>query len=1180
MNILVVDDIAANRKLLRVILESEGHFILEAADGVEALAVLNHTKVDAIISDILMPRMDGFRFCYEVRASDSYRHLPFIFYTANYTSSSDEKLAFEMGADKFLIKPVPASEMILALREVLTGPRRSLTVMEPSQELNLMKEYNQRLVAKLEQKNIELISRNEELIRSEQKMSLQSTALETAANGVLIVDTNGIILWVNSAFVTLTGYTSEEAVGKTPRLLKSGQHGREFYQELWRTILAGHTWRGNFINRRKNGNIYQDEHTITPVRSKQGVITHFVAIMNDVTGRKRAEQKLRESEERLEMVTEKMSEGLVLSDLDGHLLRWNRAALEMHAFASDDERRDQLSELTKIFELSTIDGAILPLEQWPLSRILRNEDIRNLEVRLRRIGSEWQRIFSHSGAIVREASGKQTAFLTINDITERKKSEQRLTLLAACVSQLNDIVLITESNPINEPGPRIVFVNEAFERITGYTSAEAIGPSPRFLQGAKTDRRILTEIRLALAQHQPIRRQIINYGKEGNEYWLDMDIVPIFDVLGKCTHFVAIESDISEAKKNEEQLLWKTAFFEAQVHSALDGILIVDGEGNKILQNQRMVDLWALPLEIANDSGDQRQFEWICHRIKMPRQFAEKVAYLYAHPDEVSHDEIELIDGRFFYRYSAPVRGKDGKYYGRIWAFRDMTDRKLAEAQIAEQAAFLDKARDAILVRDLAGNILFWNKGAERMYGWPRQEVVGRNIGEFLYTDPKKFEEVNDLTISRGEWHGELQHLTKERNQITVEGRWTLIRDNEGHPKSVLAINTDVTERKKIEAQFLRAQRMESIGTLAGGVAHDLNNILAPIMMGVEILKGTSDDSKTAKILEMIEVSAKRGADIVRQVLSFARGLEGTRIEVQPKHLLRDLKCIIKDTFPKNIQLSFSIPNDTWTIFGDPTQVGQILMNLSVNARDAMPNGGTLTIGVENCVIDEQYAAMNIEAKPGRHVKISVTDSGAGIPPDLRKKIFEPFFTTKELNKGTGLGLSTVAAIVKGHGGILNVYSELRKGTTFKIYLPAMEISSAGRKQQSEPVTMPRGNGEMVLIVDDEASFRSIISQTLQAFGYRVLTATDGAEAMAVYTEHKNEIAVVLTDMMMPVMSGPVTIRALMRINPAIKVIATSGLDAESAVAEARGAGAKHFLTKPYSAQTLLQVVRAILEES
>jgi signal transduction histidine kinase len=272
------------------------------------------------------------------------------------------------------------------------------------------------------------------------------------------------------------------------------------------------------------------------------------------------------------------------------------------------------------------------------------------------------------------------------------------------------------------------------------------------------------------------------------------------------------------------------------------------------------------------------------------------------------------------------------------------------------------------------------------MYGWTRQEAVGRNIGELLYTDPKKFEEANGLAISQGEWHGELQHLTKDRGEITVEARWTLIRDNEGHPKSVLAINTDITEKKKIEAQFMRAQRMESIGTLAGGIAHDLNNILAPIMMSIDILKTTRTAPETKKILETIEVSAKRGADIVRQVLSFARGMEGERIEVQPKHLLKDLENIIKDTFPKDIRLQFSIPNDTWTILGDPTQVHQILLNLCVNARDAMPNGGSLTVGVENCVLDEQYVAMNIQAKPGRYVNISVTDSGTGMPPAFSTK--------------------------------------------------------------------------------------------------------------------------------------------------------------------------------------------------
>jgi PAS domain S-box-containing protein len=510
----------------------------------------------------------------------------------------------------------------------------------------------------------------------------------------------------------------------------------------------------------------------------------------------------------------------------------------------------------------------------------------------------------------------------------------------------------------------------------------------------------------------------------------------------------------------------------------------------------------------------------------------------------------------------------------------DLTERKLAEGQIAEQAALLDKAQDAIIVRDLKGKILFWNKGAERMYGWSRSEVISRNLCDFYCTDHDQFEVRNKLTISKGEWHGELQHHTKSGRKITVEGRWTLIWDDKGNPKSVLVINTDVTEKRNIEAQFRRAQRMESIGTLAGGIAHDLNNILAPIMMAIEILKSTADDPQAKSILETIEVSARRGADIVRQVLSFARGLDGERLEVQPKHLLRDLENIIRNTFPKNISLRFSIPNDTWTILGDPTQVHQILLNLCVNARDAMPDGGALIINVENCVLDEHYVSMHIDAKTGRYVHISVTDSGAGIPKDIMDKIFEPFFTTKDIDKGTGLGLSTVMAIVKSHEGYVNVYSEPGRGTTFDVYLPSMEMSSEVRQEQADETSMPRGNEETVLVVDDEASILTIASQTLQAFGYRVLTAGDGAEAVAVYAQHRHEIAVVLTDMSMPVMDGASTISALVRINPVIKVIASSGIGANSRAAKGAGSRVKHFLTKPFTTGTLLKVIRATLDES
>jgi len=295
---------------------------------------------------------------------------------------------------------------------------------------------------------------------------------------------------------------------------------------------------------------------------------------------------------------------------------------------------------------------------------------------------------------------------------------------------------------------------------------------------------------------------------------------------------------------------------------------------------------------------------------------------------------------------------------------------------------------------------------------------------------------------------------------------------------------------------------------------------------------------------------------------------------------LKDVESIIKDTFPKDIRLDFSVPDDTWMILGDPTQVHQILLNLCVNARDAMPNGGNLTLSAENCVLDEQYVAMNLQAKAGRYVQISVADSGSGIPPHLLDKIFEPFFTTKDINKGTGLGLSTVMAIVKSHEGIINVYSELGKGTTFKIYLPAMEISSEARKEQAIQASLPRGNGETILVVDDEASILTITGQTLQAFGYRILTAVDGAEAVAIYAQHRHEIAVVLTDMMMPVMDGTATIRALTKIDPAIKIIAASGLNANGDVTKISGTVVRHFLTKPYTAGTLLKVMRTILDES
>jgi two-component system, cell cycle sensor histidine kinase and response regulator CckA len=523
-----------------------------------------------------------------------------------------------------------------------------------------------------------------------------------------------------------------------------------------------------------------------------------------------------------------------------------------------------------------------------------------------------------------------------------------------------------------------------------------------------------------------------------------------------------------------------------------------------------------------------------------------------------------------------PFLGRDGKPSQYVAIRTDITERRAAEVRIAEQAALIDEARDAILVRGLDQKVLFWSKGAERMYGWTAAEAVGHPGDQLLQADPDRFHAADAAVRSNGEWSGEIPVASKSGQRLMVDSRWTLLRDGDGRPKSILAIDTDVTERKKLEQQFLRAQRMESIGTLAGGIAHDLNNVLAPILMSIELLRLELERQEKDEILDTIESSARRGAEMVGQVLSFARGVEGRRLSVQVKHLVRDVAKIASETFPRNIEIRAEVPSNLPPVLGDPTQIHQVLLNLSVNARDAMPRGGTLTFSAQNVVLDDQYAGLSPEAKPGRHVLIQVEDTGTGIAPEILEKVFDPFFTTKEPGKGTGLGLSTSLAIVRSHGGFIRAYSEPGTGSRFRVYLPATE--STTELAPVADVVLPRGNGEVVLVVDDEASVRHITRQTLEAFGYRVILAGDGAEALAVYASRRTEIALVLTDMMMPVMDGPATIRVLTKMDPSVRIIAASGLTANGSVTRVANSGVRHFLPKPYTAETLLRTVREVLD--
>ena len=479
---------------------------------------------------------------------------------------------------------------------------------------------------------------------------------------------------------------------------------------------------------------------------------------------------------------------------------------------------------------------------------------------------------------------------------------------------------------------------------------------------------------------------------------------------------------------------------------------------------------------------------------------------------------------------------------------------------LREQASLLDKAQDAIVVTDLQRRITYWNKSAERLMGWPAAEAVGRSMSEVLPGDAGSSEvERAYADVARaGEWHGELQLHARDGRRRTIESRWTLVRDAAGEPRSILSINTDVTDRRELEQQFYRAQRLESIGTLAGGIAHDLNNVLAPIVLGVGVLKERLTDADSREVLDTVAASARRGAEMVAQVLSFARGHGGRRVEIRAAALIDDVVKIARDTFPKTIRIVTGVAPDLPALLGDPTQCHQVLLNLCVNARDAMPDGGTLTLAA---------------AAAGEFVVIRVTDTGCGIPAHQIDKIFDPFFTTKEAGKGTGLGLSTSQSIVQAHGGRIRVSSQVGRGTVFEVYLPAAAPAAAA-EPAGELAAAPRGSGQTILVVDDEASVRLVVRSTLERAGYRVLPAANGREAIDVYrSQPPGSIAAVIVDMMMPVMAGVPTIQELVRIDPAVRIVAASGIHDNEAVARTAAIQVRQFLAKPFSAEKLLRAV-------
>lgn len=996
-----------------------------------------------------------------------------------------------------------------------------------------------------------------------------------AGTGMAICTTEGRFVAANSAYCNMVGYTEEELVDLDITRLTHPEDRAENQrniEELLRDRRDSFIVEKRYV--RKDGAVVWARVSVAGLRGPAGEIVGLVGVMEDVTQRHEAEAALHEANRRLETL---------MANLPGMVYRCaNNRDWEME-FVSGG-----VAELTGYGRDDLLDGRTVSY-----GGLIHREDRDRVwhevqcAVRERRSFETVYRIRDASGAIkwvwekgrgVYDASGEVTSLEGfISDITEQIQAQERIRQSEALLSVASKISRLgawaVDVGTMSLTWSREVrAIHEVDDDYVPELEDAIQFCAPEHLETLQT------HFTNCLERGEPFDLEVQVVTAKKRRVWVRTIGEAVRDGSGRIVRVQGAFQDISDRMEAEQSLRMSEERFRILSSATNDAVWDWDLVTDRVWWNEGFETIFGYRREEVESTSES----WTS-RIH-PDDYERVVAGI----REVIDGDGDTWEGEYRFRRAdgtyahvydkgRVIRDASGQGIRMVGGMTDESGRKESEARLAEQAALIDQASDAIMVCDLNRRVLFWSRGAEAIYGWRREEAEGRGLTELLYEGEGAEPEALARLFGQGEWQGEAEHQTKAGSMVTVLVRSNLLRDDAGQPKSILMFHSDITERKRLEQQFLRAQRMESVGTLAGGMAHDLNNVLAPILMAVDVLRAYVDDEDGIEILETVKDSALHGSALIKQVLGFARGVEGRRVRVDPALIVTEVERVLHDTFPPGIALKVEVPDDIWPIHADATQIHQILMNLSINARDAMPGGGELTIALENMVVDDVFSEMNVMARPGPYVIIRVEDTGVGMSQQVQERVFEPFFTTKEVGKGTGLGLSTTFSIVRDHGGFIHLYSEPGKGARFKVYLPATTSTEETEEAAIERSHLPRGHGELVLLVDDEQNIRDITRRALERYGYRVITAVNGADAVAQYAERRGEIAVVLTDMSMPVMDGPSLIVALKAIDADVRIIGSSGLGANGYVAKAMGAGVEHFVPKPYTAETVLTILDRVL---
>lgn len=1008
--------------------------------------------------------------------------------------------------------------------------------------------------------------------------------IESSPIGIYIVQ-RGKFKLVSPEFQRITGYSEEELLGKSSMDLVHPED-REMVREaaiavLKKNLLSPYEFRAIGKNREMRWIL----ETLTSLEydGRPAALGYFV----DITDRKEKEAAVTAIKEQLAVTLGSIGDGVISTDTDGTITLMNRAAEEVTGWKEKEAVGRPLTEVFHIINEKTRERCVNPVEQ-----VLETGEIvglANHTVLLSRDGSE--KILADSGAPIRDKNGRIIGVvLVFRDVTEQTQTERRLLeKLRESEKKYRDLFEnSTDIHFILDREGIYTEVNEQFLRESGYERGQIVGTRFGTLPHPD-DMGIVLEAYDKALRGETSRFEMRARKKDGGFVWYSIINRPILNNDGKVVSIHGVARNIDEQKRTEKALRESEEKFRITFDSAPDSVTISRIEDGRYLYvNDGFCSFTGYSKE---EAIGKTPFELDLYVNPAAR---EKLLGRLQEKGMVGGFELQfrMKDGRVLDALLSGKIFRYGKEQCLVAVTKDITEFKRTQEELRRSEKryrdLFDSVSDLIYTQDLEGRFTDANRALARIFGYELDEFIGRKASDFMKPELRDLfhAEYVEGIKKKGHYEGITSYFTKDGRKIYLEYRSSLIRPEEGEP-FISGIARDVTERilaereiKKLNKQMLQAQKMEAVGTLAGGIAHDFNNLLQGILGYAQILIMPRDESDPdIASLRQIEKAANRASELTRQLLTFSRKVESKPRPVNLNQEVQEVEKLLKRTIPKMIEIELHLEEGLETINADPSQLEQVIMNLGVNARDAMPEGGKLLLETENVFLDEGYCRDHLGARPGKYVLLTISDTGFGMDKDTLEHIFDPFFTTKEVGKGTGLGLAMVYGIVKSHEGYIMCYSEPGQGTTFKIYLPAIEGNTEDRVSEQKEKTMPEGGNETILLVDDEQLLRDIGKDMLEQFGYTVIVAQDGESALELYREKEKDISLIILDLIMPGMGGKRCLEKLLTMNPGIKVVIASGYSINGHGKDALEAGARAFVSKPYELKQMLRVVRKVLDE-